>query len=100
MNFNLAMLSSCAGSVGSHMRRWMRMGCSACRCSESFWLMEIVSKHRMGPDEETIQGSTFSLESLDITKSLDATVASLYSCLSLDRVDAASLSSLSITEDI
>jgi hypothetical protein len=77
----------------------MRIGTLAWRCKESFWLSETVSKHRTAPVDETIQGRTFSFDTLETTSNLDALFASLYRLLSPDLVEGA-LSSPSITEEM
>ncbi|BAT08717.1 Os09g0488750 [Oryza sativa Japonica Group] len=83
------------------MSRWSWMGRTARRCKESFWLREMVSKQRIAPELEIIQGRTFSLDTLEITSSFDASLAWLNRSRSPDRVDGASLSlSLSTTEDM
>jgi hypothetical protein len=83
----------------SHKNRWMKMGTLACRCNESFWLNETVSKHRIAPVEETIHGRTFWLPTLEITSSLDAFEASLYKLPNPARVEGA-FASPSITDEM
>lgn len=83
----------------SHMKTCMEIGTLACRWRESFWLREMVSKHRTAPVEETIQGSTFWFETLETTSSLDASIASLYKLLSPDRLEGVS-SSPSTTDEM
>lgn len=61
----------------SHISTWRRMGLRACRCRESFWLSETVSKQRIAPEAETDQGRTFWLDTLEMTSSFDAALASL-----------------------
>ena len=62
----------------SQTRKWRRIGFSAWRCKESLRLMEAVSKQRIAPEEDTIQGRTFSLETLEITRRFPILVVSLY----------------------
>lgn len=83
----------------SHRKTCIRIGTLACRCSESFWLRETVSKHRTAPVEETIHGRTFWFDTLETTSSLDALIDSLYRVLSPDLVEG-TFSSPSITDDI
>jgi hypothetical protein len=73
----------------SHRKTWRVIGTLAWRCNESFWLSDTVSKHLSAPVGETIQGSTFWLDTREITNSFDALIASLYRLLSPDRVEGA-----------
>lgn len=82
------------------MSRWSKMGFSACRCSESFWLRETVSKHLMAPDVDTIHGRTFSSPTLEITSRFEASEASLKSSLSPDRAAATPELLSSVTDDM
>jgi len=59
----------------SHARKCSWIGRTARRCKESFWLREMVSKQRTAPELEIIQGRTFSLDTLEMTSSLDASLA-------------------------
>ena len=83
----------------SHNNTWMVIGTLACRCNESFWLSETVSKHRIAPVDETNHGRTFWLTTLETTSSLDEFVASLYKLCSPDRVEGA-FSPPSITDEM
>lgn len=61
----------------SHISTWRRMVLHACRCKESFWLSDTVSKQRIAPKVETDQGRTFWLATLEMTSSFSAALASL-----------------------
>jgi hypothetical protein len=90
-----------AGPLGlSNASKCSWMGCTARRCRESFWLREMVSKQRTAPELEMIQG-TFSLDTLEMTSSFNASLARLNRSQSPDLVDGASFSlSLLTTEDM
>jgi hypothetical protein len=71
------------------------------RLKESFWLIERVSKQRIAPELEIIQGRTFSLDTLEMTSNFDASLARLNRLCIPDRVDGVSLSLSSCnTEDM
>jgi hypothetical protein len=59
----------------------------------------MVSKQRTAPELEMIQGRTFSLDTLEMTSSFDASLARLNKSQSPDRVDGASLSLSSLTTE-
>lgn len=83
----------------SHIRTWIRIGFMACLWRESFWLREMVSKQRMAPAEDTIHGRTFSLDTLEITSSLESLFACRNKSPRPERVEAASMS-VSSTEEM
>lgn len=83
----------------SHIRTWIRIGFMACLWRESFWLREMVSKQRMAPAEDTIHGRTFSLDTLEITSSLESLFACRNRSRRPERVEAASMS-VSSTEEM
>lgn len=58
-----------------------------------------MSKQRIAPVEETIQGSTFWFDTLETTSNLDVLIASLYRSLSPDLVEG-TFSFPSITDEM
>lgn len=86
-------------SLRSHEKMCMCIGTLAWRCKESFWLRDTVSKHRIAPLGETMEGRTFWLDTLETIRSLPALFASLYRLESPDRVEGA-FSSPSTTEEM
>lgn len=74
---NRVLLPLVEASAWSHKNTCKRIGTLACRCNESFWLRETVSKHLTAPVEETIHGRTFWFDTLETTSSLEALTASL-----------------------
>lgn len=98
-DLSLALPVHGVANARSHKKTWIRIGVLACRWSESFWLRETVSKQRIAPVEETIQGSTFWFDTLETTSNLDVLIASLYRSLSPDLVEG-TFSFPSITDEM
>lgn len=68
----------------------MMIGARVWRWRDSFWLSETVSKQRIAPVIDTIQGRTFWFDILDTTRSLDDLEACSCRLLSPDRVEGTS----------